>query len=367
LTQNRFAIQDAAARGVLSALKLPVTSAEVQRLGTPPTSNLEAYDFFLRGKIRVRHETRVDDSIAIALLQRAVTLDPSFAVAHAWLARAYTLRVAQFEPRDSAALEGAFLATEKALHLNPDLGEAHFARANLLWGATKQFAHERAIQEDRRAVELSPNLDAAHHHLALVYTHIGLLDNALEELQKTLSIDPGDWMAQERIAQTHLWQGRYEEGFRILRTVPPEYNPPFWNSDATWALIQLGRNQDASALIARYLHDHPEDRGGLMTGLRAVLFVKQGDARRAEADIQSAMQKGKGFVHFHHTAYAIASAYALLRRPRAEWLRQTAENGFPCYPLFASDRNLDDIRMDPAFVAFLREQKAQWERWRATL
>src|SRR2546425_1238155 len=291
LTQNRFAIQDAAARGVLSALKLPVTAAEAQGLRTPLTSNLEAYDFFLRGKIRVRHETREDDSIAIALLQRAVALDPSFAVAHAWLARAYTLRVAQFAPRDSAALEGAFLATEKALQLDPDLAEAHFARANLLWGATKQFAHERAIQEDRRAVALSPNLDAAHHHLGLVYTHIGLLDKALEELRKTLTIDPGDWMAQERIAETQLLQGRYEEGFRILQTVPPEYNPPFWNFDATWALIELGRNGDASTLIERYLRGHPEDRGGLMTGLRAIVSAKQGDARQAEADIQWGLRK----------------------------------------------------------------------------
>ena len=368
-TQNRFAVQDTASRSLVAALNLPLTPAEARTLRTPPTGNLEAYDFFLRGKIRVRRETRADDSIAIALLQRAVALDPSFAVAHAWLARAYTLRVAQFDPRDSAALEGAFLATEKALQLNPDLAEAHFARANLIWGATKQFAHERAIQEDRRAVELSPNLDAAHHHLALVYTHIGLLDQALEELRKTLAIDPGDWMAQERIAETQLLQGRYEEGYRILQTVPPEYNPPFWTFDATWALIQLGRNDDAYALIERYLHDHPEDRGGLMTGLRAIVFAKQGDARRAEADIQSAIQKGKGFVHFHHATYSIASAYALLQQPRAavEWLRRTAENGLPCYPLFASDRNLDNIRRDPGFVAFLHEQKAQWERWRATL
>ena len=368
-TQNRFAVQDAAARGVLSALKLPVTATEARTLRTPPTSNLEAYDLFLRGKIRVRHETRADDSIAIALLQGAVALDPSFAVAHAWLARAYTLRVAQFAPRDSAALEGAFLATEKALQLDPDLAEAHFARANLLWGATKQFAHERAIQEDRRAVELSPNLDAAHHHLGLVYMHIGLLDKALEELRKTLAIDPGDWMAQERIGQAELWQGRYEEGYRIVQKVPPEYNPPLWHADATWALIQLGRTQDASALIEHYLQDHPEDRGGLMTGLRAVVFAKQGDARRAETDIQSAAVKGKGFVHFHHTAYSIASAYALLRQSHAsvDWLRRAATEGLPCYPLFVSDHNLDNIRNDPGFVSFLREQKAQWERYRAAL
>src|SRR5207247_10686156 len=121
-------------------------------------------------------------------------------------------------------------------------------------------------------------------------------------------------------------------------------NPPLWSSDAAWALIQLGRSQDASALIERYLRDHPEDRGGLMTGLRAIVFAKQGDARRAEADIQSAIQKGKGFVHFHHAAYSIATAYALLPKPRAavEWLRRAADHGVPCCPLFAGGRNTDN-------------------------
>ena len=50
-----------------------------------------------------------------------------------------------------------------------------------------------------------------------------------------------------------------------------------------------------------------------------------------------------------------------------QWLRTTAEGGLPCYPLFERDPFLDNIRNDPAFVAFLREQKAQWERFRATL
>ena len=106
-----------------------------------------------------------------------------------------------------------------------------------------------------------------------------------------------------------------------------------------------------------------------LVALRAVVFAKQGDARRAEADIQSAIEKGKGFVHFHHTQYNIASAYALLRQPRAsvDWLHRAAAEGLPCYPLFVSDHNLDNIRGAPAFVAFLREQKAQWERRRATL
>ncbi|PYO80856.1 MAG: hypothetical protein DMD65_14535 [Gemmatimonadetes bacterium] len=134
-------------------------------------------------------------------------------------------------------------------------------------------------------------------------------------------------------------------------------------------LLHLGRSDSALAVIQNYLRAHPEDRGGVVTSVRAVWFAMAGNALRAQRDIETAVQEGKGYIHFHHAAYHIALAYALLHRPDSavHWLRQAAEGGFPCYPLFERDPFLDNIRSDPGFVAFLREQKAQWERYRATL
>ena len=79
--------------------------------------------------------------------------------------------------------------------------------------------------------------------------------------------------------------------------------------------------------------------------------------------------KGRGFIHFHHTAYNIASVYALLGRPARAvyWLRQAAEGGWPCYPYFARDPNLDRVRSDPEFVGFMKQLKAQWQREQETL
>ncbi len=336
----------------------------------PLTSNAEAYDLYLRADMLVsERQNRENDSAAITLFERAVALDPSFAAAEAGLARAYALRVSEFAPEDSAALERAQLAADKALRLDPNLAEAHLAQARLLWGPAGHFFHERAAQEDRRALSLDPNMRRAHGSLGNIYLHIGLLDEAIAELQQTLAISPREDNALRRIAEARAYQGRYDEALRILSQVEPEANPPYWYYEMAVVLLHLGRSDSAFAIMQNYLGAHPEDRGGVVTSARAVWYAMAGDARRAGQDVQSAVEKGKGYIHFHHAAYHIALTYALLHRPDSavQWLHRVAEGGLPCYPLFDKDPFLDNIRADPRFSAFLREQKAQWERFRATL
>jgi hypothetical protein len=98
-------------------------------------------------------------------------------------------------------------------------------------------------------------------------------------------------------------------------------------------------------------------------------LAASGDPTAAEAKIRVAMEKGSGFGHFHHTAYGIGSAYALMRRPResVRWLETAAQDGFPCYPVFANDRTLDSIRGDREFNQLLSRLKSEWERRKATL
>src|SRR3989442_650704 len=367
--QNRFVLQDRVARGIVSALALPLSASEERALRAIPTKNSDADDDYLRWNIRLRRETGEDDSVAIALLERAVTLDPDFAAAQAELVRAYVLRVEQFAPNDTAVVERAWVAAEKALRLDPDLAEAHLARGSLLSSVSGRLSPEPALREYHRALELNPNLAQAHHGLGTIYLHRGLLDKAVDEFRRTLAIDPGNYGATRRIGLALVYQGRYEDGLRLIRQVPPQSNQSLWNYQVAWALLYLGRDEEAAALMARYLGAHPEDRGGVVTSTRAILFAKKGDARRAEEDVRNAVVEGKGFVHFHHTAYNIATGYALLRQPARAvyWLRQAADGGWPCYPYFERDPNLDRIRSDPEFVVFLKDLKSRWERNRAAL
>jgi len=88
----------------------------------------------------------------------------------------------------------------------------------------------------------------------------------------------------------------------------------------------------------------------------------------AEASIRAAGQK-RAFGHFHHTAHALACAYALMNKPRqaVEWLRASADEGFPNYPVFAGDPSLASLAKDPEFIVLMDQLKQQWERFKATL
>ena len=118
-----------------------------------------------------------------------------------------------------------------------------------------------------------------------------------------------------------------------------------------------------------FLKKDPQDTGGLLTSMQALLAAAAGDQRCAEERIRSAIKIGEGYEHFHHTAYIIASTYALMNKtePAMKYLRMAAEDGFPCYPLFDRDSNLNNIRKNPRFVQFMADQKKQWQYYMTVL
>jgi TolB-like protein len=364
-----FALQDRISRGVLTALRVPLTPAEEKSLLTPQTSNFEAYEAYVHGKLSARRENAKDNAAAIEQLEKAVALDPTFAAAQAELAHAYGLRFLYFAPDDRTSVEKAAVASEKALSLDSDLGEAHFAKAFLLWGPSNGFPHEGAMQEYRQAIALNPNHDEAHHQLGLIEMHVGLLDEAAAEIGAAVAIDPSNTLARHRLGLVQLYQHRPAEALALFRETRRDFNPALWTYHVGRALLQLGRRDEFTATLSEFWRQGDKDRGGVVSSVAAIDAAMSGDAASAERFVARAVEDGRGFVHFHHAAYDIGTAYALLRRPTeaVRWLRNAAENGLPCYPLYAKDPDLDPIRGDRDFSALLDELRVQWEKRRAAV
>jgi tetratricopeptide (TPR) repeat protein len=330
-----------------------------------PQGKDAAYDDYVRGKVKMGVVNREGIDAAVQLLQAAVAADPNFAPAQAELARAYIYKAFQFSTRDEQPrlFEDADVAIQKALALNPNLAEAHLARGLLVWTHARGFPHEMAIRAYRKAIELDPNLDEAHLELGVVYMHVGLLDEALDEFQKTLTLNPDNMLARTRTGTVALYGGDYAKAIEILRGVPEEASPSYRSRALADALFLAGRIQEAEQLVDGFLKRYPTDEGGSLTSVKAMILARTGRREEAEAAIQRAIDIGQAAGHFHHTAYNIGCAYAILGRPdlAVHWLRIAAEDGFPCYPFYDNDRELDPIRTDPSFQALLAELKTQWE------
>jgi Flp pilus assembly protein TadD len=128
-------------------------------------------------------------------------------------------------------------------------------------------------------------------------------------------------------------------------------------------LLDLGRLQEARNELEGALKESPKDPGGVLHSARAMLLARSGDRKGAEADIAQAIEIGKGFGHFHHTAYAIGAVYSVLGDldKAQEWIENAAGDGFPNYPLFEADPNLKRLRTTPRFRAFLTNLRRDWE------
>lgn len=335
--------------------------------GTLPIHS-PAFDLYLRGKVKASSENREDTEAAIKVLEAAVAIDPKLAGAYAQLARAYNTLAFKFSSIADGKHyhENAEIAILKALALDPDLAEGHFARGLILWTNTKGFPHEQAIQSYKRSLTIDPNSDEAHHQLSTVYAHIGLLDEAHQSVRRALEINPNNTMARFRVGVYYAYQGKFDDALRVFKTIPRDVSPMLVDRCIADVLVQIGSLSEADAMVEHYLENFPQDEGGSFASVKAVLLAKKGRATEADVAIERALRIGRGFGHFHHTAHNIASAYAAMKRPdeAVKWLEHASDDGFPNLPYFEIDPNLNKVRRHPRFVKFVAKLRPQWERFK---
>jgi tetratricopeptide (TPR) repeat protein len=235
-----------------------------------------------------------------------------------------------------------------------------------LWQPWNKFPHERAIASYRRAIALNPNADEAHHQLGLVYLHTGLLDEAKREIDEAVRLNPANTLAQFREGVIALYAGKYSQASDVFRGTPPDFQPPLRAFQLADSLFHIGRKAEAQEVVESYLQANARDIGGMNTAFLALAAADAGDVGRVTTLVKTAQDKGRGFGHFHHTAFTIARAYAIVGRAdeAVAWLRNAADDGYPCYPAFANDTTLDRIRGQHVFQDFLADQHEVWQRFK---
>jgi TolB-like protein/tetratricopeptide (TPR) repeat protein/predicted Ser/Thr protein kinase len=340
----------------------PTATDEMPRAEAKPASP-EAFELYLRGRYRAGRWNEKDTDEAIALLEQSAALDPNFGPSQALLGYAYGVKAFNFRPDEAQWIEKAYAAVEKALTLDPESPDAHLARGRLLWRESQGFPHLEALAEYRQSLAARPNFDEAWHERGIVLFHVGHLEAGRRAVQQAIALNPGNTLARFRLGPLANYQLKHEDAITYLRRVPREIYPAQWTYHMALALISLGRLDEASRGIESALAENVSDLGGIIHSVRALLRAKKGDRKGAEADIAWAIRNGRGFGHFHHTAYSIGQVYSALGDlDRAEeWIENAAHEGFPCYTLFETDPFLERLRGSARFRTFLTALRKEWE------
>ena len=355
-----FELQQRISGAVAAALEVsPDPSGLAGPVSAAPVDS-RAYDLLLRAEFwRAKPPTLKYLDSARALLREAVRLDPGFAKAHATLAWNEADRIFYFGP-DPAAEQEAYVAIRKALDRDSTSEVAYLARGNLASTRESGWRNEDALRDFRRAARDHPRSVDAHNALGSLSMHIGLLDTALAHLRIAVDLDPRNRFAPMRIVRTLWYLGRSREALEAAH----QFGLSHW--EVANALQRAGR-ADSALMLLNALGPQGDLGRVDLPSTRAVVLAAAGRREEAAREIsQTAQRADRGGSHFHHAAYNLAVAHALLGHgaEAIRWLRRTADDGMPNYPLFAGDTNLAGLREDAGFRAFLAEQRERWERYR---
>ncbi len=182
-----MALQDELVREISRRLRPKLSGAEEELLGTRDTENTEAYRYYLRGRFHWNKRTEEGFRRAIEEFEAAITADPAHARAHTGIADSWLLLADYGHTPAPDALARVRVAIDRALELDPLLGEAHASLGFLEMYAWNWTASEAAFL---RALELDPRYPTAHLWYAVYLSVVGRHDEAIARAQLALKLDP---------------------------------------------------------------------------------------------------------------------------------------------------------------------------------
>jgi TolB-like protein/cytochrome c-type biogenesis protein CcmH/NrfG len=184
-----FELQEEIARSIAQALRITLSPQEERAIASKPTENPQVYDYYLRGRNYTRRATRADLEFAIQMFEKAIELEPEFALSHAGLANVCGLFYDWYE-QDDRWIQKGLDASERALALAPDLAEGLAARARIFWGQRKC---EQAIEFARKAVERKFDCEGAYWIMGLAYFALERCEEGASLIQPALRASGDDY------------------------------------------------------------------------------------------------------------------------------------------------------------------------------
>jgi len=356
-TEDIIAVQDEIAQKIVEGLRLELSPAEQDGIATPSTQNAAAYEQYLRGRdlfarFIFRTVAQEDCDSAIEHFQRAIELDPSFALALDGLGASYVNRV--FKGFGGAEdYERAAEAFDRALAIDPKLMEARMLMVFIyLWRGQKAKAREEVFRARREA----PDEPVVHFVKATLHRLDGEYGRALRSYDRLMRLDPAAHVvASYNRALVYMYMGNFEEVSRQLDHAGDPDNPLVKTFRAL-SLYYTGHTDAAAELMQENVAQHANLHG--IRPFMAMFLSAQGKHEEALAQLNSDVIRNAEVDA--DIAYSVASVYALegMRAEAFEWLERAIALGNENQLCFENDPNWATLRSDEQFQNLMARVRA---------
>jgi len=283
-----FDIQDEITLAVVDALKLKLLGDQRSAVLRKGTENAEAHELYLRGRALWSRRKYADFAKATEHFERAIELDPNYALAYAGLADCYTF-FAYFEAYSPAEMAPkARSAVEKAIALDPDLPECHSSLA--IYKTFFEYDIAAGERELRKAIDLNPNSPLAHYWLCSVLAALGQAEDSIVEGRTALKLDPLSPVVNATLARALCCAGQYDEAIELSNRnfeILPDFFFSHWVLG--WAYEQLG---DMETAIDHY-RKATKDSGLTLYGYLGKALIRSGHPDEARALLNELEQRSR--------------------------------------------------------------------------
>jgi TolB-like protein/Tfp pilus assembly protein PilF len=348
-----FSIQTDVALQIAAALKTELSPDEDTRVRKEPTSDIQAYKLFLKGRqwfIKYNTESYAQ---AIDYFDRAIARDPTFARAWANLAMAYTELAESGATAPDVSYARASEAAATALRLDPDLAAAHCTTAHVKMA--REFDWAGAEREFKRALELSPSDDDTYDLYGRLCAGLGRHDEAIALLRRAHELDP---LAHRMDMVTALLRaGRYEEA-AVEAKDAVELEPGYDRARATlgWAYFFSGKKDEGLAELEEAVAISPGNT--MWLGQLGEAYAMAGNTAKAREILARLEERTRvSFVSPYHIAY-VHTGLGEFDRALDLLERAVADRTGPAYSIKGSFL-LTRLHGHPRFRALLRQMKLE--------